>query len=1130
MAETVAQEPAVAPVRPRRWVRRLVGFGAVLFVLAAVLAWFAPAIVARTGLRDVAIRNAVAGQIDGTVTVDSVSASWQSPVELRGVRVHDPAGNPVAVVDSLTTSKTLLELARDPSDLGTITVTGPSVTLVCEPAGSNLERVFAPLLRSDGKSGSTSRPAVEVRVTGGSVTVRDAEKNTEAKLENATAVAIVPASAAEAIRVTASATHESGKLEASAEIGQKSSAKLTADRFALAAVAPFVRRFGDGATVAGTLTADVAVAWGTDAAGQTEASADGRIELTDLDATAPFLGDDRVRLAKVTVPVKASLSGTVLRVEKADLTCDAGTATVAGVVDLAAPATAALTRPGQTLDAKINLARLAAIVPKLLHVQPGTAVESGNVNVALTTTADGWAGTVTTTNLHGTRDGKPIAWEKPLYAEFAGRVGADGLPVFDKLVCQADFVGLAAKGSIDRFQAKANLDLDKLSAHLAEFVDVGGFKLTGTALVELDATPKAGATAWAGTATFTRFMIRKGTGFGGEDPKLTVAVNAVTSRGKGGEVRVESATAVVAAATDELRVNLLTPIPDALAAKTATATAKLTGDLGRWRWRVNALVPLPKTWHLAGTGTLSAEIAASEASVKLTNLAADLADVKFFGAGLKVDERGVKATAAATLDPKTGIISLTDVRVSAETLGAFARTVTVSPAPKGEYSITGTAAVTANLARVQQVIGVNLDAHGTAKGNVSLDVRTDARVAFDGDLAVEKFAYGPPAKPLYAEPTLKVKAVGSYDPTADGVTLTSAKVERDGLTVDARGSVTKLTSPAMTVNVDGTLAYDLAKIEPQLKAYLGAGAAVSGKDAKPFTLSGTYGETTAVAAKVGTPKPGPYDALTGSAAVAWKSVRAYGFDVGPAELRANLAKGKVTFNPVEATFGGGKVKVSPTVDLKPDTTVLTVAPGKLVDQAKLTPAACASALGYVLPPIANAGKADGTVSFDLTESRVPLEAPEKAALKGNLTIHTATVSAGPLANEIAVLLGAKATTLTLASNQVVPVRVADGRVHHENFVLTVGDFTIRSAGSVGLDGTVTMVLDIPVPASVAQQLFPKNPRIRDALAKQSVKVPVGGTLGKPTLDAKAFRAATAKLIEDATKQAAKDALGDLFKK
>jgi hypothetical protein len=75
-----------------------------------------------------------------------------------------------------------------------------------------------------------------------------------------------------------------------------------------------------------------------------------------------------------------------------------------------------------------------------------------------------------------------------------------------------------------------------------------------------------------------------------------------------------------------------------------------------------------------------------------------------------------------------------------------------------------------------------------------------------------------------------------------------------------------------------------------------------------------------------------------------------------------------------------------------------------------------------------------------------------------------------------------------------------------------------------------MVLDIPVPAAVAQQLFPKNPRIRDALAKQSVKVPVTGTLGKPALDAKAFRAATAKLIEDATKQAAKDALGDLFKK
>lgn len=1128
MSQAVAPKPIVA--RPRRWLRRCIGFGVFLLLTAGVLAWFAPAIVCNTSLREVVLRNAIAGQIDGTVTVDSLSASWQSPVELHGVRVFDSAGNPVAIVDSITTSKTLLELARDRRDLGAITVNGPAITLICEPAGSNLERVLTPLLNSETKSGSTSRPAIEVRVVGGSVLLRDAEKKTEAKFENLTATAVMPASGAEAIRVTASASHESGKVDVSAEIGPKSTAKLAADRFAMTAVAPLVRRFGEGANVAGTLSADVSVAWGKDAAGKTEASADGRMELTNLDATAPFLGEDRVRMARVTLPAKVSLSGTVVRVENAELTCDAGSATIAGVVDLADPMSTAMSRPGQTLDAKINLAKLAVIVPKLLHVQPGTAVESGNVYVSLTTTADGWAGTVSTTNLHGTRNGKSIAWEKPLHAEFAGRVGADGLPVFDKLICQADFVGLAAKGSLDQFQAKANLDLDKLSGHLAEFVDVGGLKLTGTAAVELDATPKAGSTAWAGTATFTRFMIRKGAGYGGEDPKLTVAVNAVTSRGKAGEVRIESASVAVVAATDELRVSLSAPIPDVLTAKSANAAAKLTGDLSRWRWRVNALVPLPKTWNLAGTGTLSTEIAASEASVKWTNVAADLANVKFFGAGLKIDERGIKATAAATLDPKTGIISLTDVRVSSETLGAFAQTLTVSPAPKGEYTLKGTAAVTANLTRVQQVIGVNLDAYGTAKGNVSLDINTNAHVAFDGDLTVEKFVYGPTAKPLYTEPTLKVKAVGNYDPTTDGVTLTTAKIERDGLSVDAKGSVTKLTSPVMDVKVDGTLAYDLAKIEPQLKAYLGAGAAVSGKDAKPFSLSGTYGETMNVVAKIGTPKPGPYDSLTGSAAVAWKSVRAYGFDVGPAELRANLAKGRATFNPVEATFGGGKVKVSPTVELKPDTTLLTVAAGKIVENAKLSPAVCASALGYILPPIANAGKADGTISFDLTESRVPLESPEKAALKGNLTIHTATVSAGPLANEIALLLGAKATTLTLASNQVVPVRVADGRVYHENFVLTVGDFTIRTAGSVGLDGTVSMVLDIPVPATVAQQLFPKNPRIRDALAKQSVKVPVAGTLGKPALDAKAFRTATAKLIEDATKQAAKEALGDLFKK
>lgn len=1136
MAGTLASDSpttAAAPVRRRRWLRRFVLATLLLAVGLAGLGWFAPAIVCRTSLREMAIRNAVAGQIDGSVTVDSISASWLEPVELRGVHIRDAAGNPVADIESISTSKPLHELARNQADLGTITITRPAVTLLCEPAGSNLERVLAPLLTGPGTPGKP-RPAVEVRVVDCSVTVRDSEHGGESKFENVTATATVPAAEAEPIRVAVKATNASGNVDATLALAANSSASLRADKLSLASVAPLIRRFGAGAALSGTLTATVTATWGTDATGQTEASADGRAELSNLDLTASWLGTDRLRFEKLVLPAKAKLSGNLLRVEQADLTCDAGSAKSSGVIDLASPMTSALSRPGQNLEARVNLAKLAAILPQLLRIREGTAIESGDVSVALSTTADGWSGRVDTTRLHGTREGLKIAWENPLHAEFAGRLGADGLPIFDKLICQADFVGLAAKGSVDHFQAKANLNLDRLSAHLGEFVDVNGLSLTGKGEVDLDASPRGdGTTAWSGTANFQRFMIRRGKTQGGEDPTIGVKFDAITSRGKAGEVRVETASAVTTAATDQLRLKLSNPIPDARTAKTIAATANLTGDLMRWRWRVNALLPFPRDWYIAGAGTISTEVNLSADAWKFEKFSADTTNTKFFGLGLRIDEREIKATGSAIISPTTGAIAMTEVRVSAETIGAYAKSIEMTPAPKGEYTIKGSAAITADVARTQKTVGLLTDTptRGTAKGTVTFDINTDGHAGFDGDLTVEKLGIGPAGKPIWSEPTAKIRAVGQYDPTTDSLTFKTTRIERDGLAATAKGSLAKVSSPVMAVKIEGNLDYDLAKIEPQLRTYLGAGAAITGKDSRPFQITGTLGEPASnLSAKVDpAKKPGHYDNLTGSAAVAWKSIRAYGFEVGPAELRADLAKSQVKLSPIDASFGGGKVKLAPTVELKPETMLLTFAPGNVVEKAKLTPSACANALGYVLPLIANVGQADGTISFALAESRVPLEDPEKALVKGTLTVHTAAVSAGPFASEIITLLGVKSTSVTLASNQAIPVRVEKGRVYHENFVLHAGDFTVRTSGSVGLDGSLSMVLDIPVPASVAQQLFPKNPRIRDALAKQSVKVPVGGTLAKPQLDAKAFRNATGKLIEDATKQAAKDALGNLFK-
>ena len=109
--------------------------------------------------------------------------------------------------------------------------------------------------------------------------------------------------------------------------------------------------------------------------------------------------------------------------------------------------------------------------------------------------------------------------------------------------------------------------------------------------------------------------------------------------------------------------------------------------------------------------------------------------------------------------------------------------------------------------------------------------------------------------------------------------------------------------------------------------------------------------------------------------------------------------------------------------------------------------------------------------------------------------------------------------MTLANEMTVPVTVAKGQVHHQNLRLTVNGYAVTTNGSVGFDGGMALVADVPIPAGT---LFRNNPRLMKALSGKIVQVPVGGTLNKPVVDAKAFENAVAKLARDAGRDVATD--------
>jgi translocation and assembly module TamB len=1095
---------------PRRWLRRLVLLTLLVAVAAVALVAFAPQIVARTSLKDRVLAAATA-DLDGTLTVDDLSLDWWSPVVASGVTLTGPDGQVAATAPTVATSRTLLSLALDRADLGTVTVTGATVYVRCEPGKTNLETVLAKYLKADPGKPPSPRPALAVEVNDATVSLSESGSDAVQTLKPVSAVVTLSPAAATEVKYAVGE-----ELRGTVSAGDAVVAHADATGFPLDAVGPLLRRFVPRAAASGLLTGVVDVN-----AAAAEVTVAGHAEAANFAVAGPLLNGERVALTKLTVaPTEVHYKAGELRVSNLDVSCDAGKVSASGVVSLDGPPEDALQRAGLKLHADFDLAKLAAVAPRALRLRPGTALTAGSVSLKLDSAASethaeqtAWTGSLTTTALRGTRGGQPLAWEKPLHADFTAHLDKKFRPTFDALKCEADFVGLAARGSAEEFLVMANLDLARLAAHLGDFVDLNGQTFGGTAVVSLKNDPRpGGGFLTAGSATVERAHYADGKGRTLSEPRLAATLTASGAVTKAGTLAIDAAELKLDTGGDRLSAKLTAPIPDALKPRAGRADVTLTGDLARWRGRVAPWAGVPADWVIAGQADAAATVAASATGATLTAGRADVAAARFAGLGLNFTEPTLKLLTNAAWDRATDAVTLTDVTAHCETFVLTTPRLTVLPS----YAVSTDAKLTANVNRLQKALGLQGDragsdaVNGLAVGPVSLSSPDGHAVDFAADLKVTDLIVGPPADPAWREPRVNLKAKGRYADNA--VTLTSATAERDGLTATGSGSLTHLSS-TLDLAVKGDLTYDLAKLGPQLQPYLGTDGKATGTGTRPFEFRG--------------PLSGPGGALAnlaGHAGVSWQDLEAYGFTVGPGELTATLDRGLLTTNPVTANFGGGKVTVEPTVNLRAASPELSVKPGRVIDHTKLTPKALSQAVGFALPAFAGATRADGTFSLDIADSRVPLAAPERGTVKGTLTVHEANVSPGPVITEVAKLMGAEQTSLTLAKEEVVPVKLENGRVYHEKFKVLLGRTDVVTSGSVGLDKSLDLMLDLPIPPKLLEQTLKNRPHLREALLKQRLQVPVRGTLDKPQIDATKFNGSVAALLRDAGMDAAKDAL------
>ena len=158
--------------RPRR--RRGV-FSLVALALLGAAAWFAPALIVLTDLRDRPLEAIFAG-IDGRVTSRAAEWRWWGTIEYRDVVLRDPAGRPLVAVPRVVIDRGLASLLVNPGDLGAVRLIGGEALVEVRRGGSTIEDVLAPWLATVAQAAAVPM-SFELEVVDAAVELVDLERN-----------------------------------------------------------------------------------------------------------------------------------------------------------------------------------------------------------------------------------------------------------------------------------------------------------------------------------------------------------------------------------------------------------------------------------------------------------------------------------------------------------------------------------------------------------------------------------------------------------------------------------------------------------------------------------------------------------------------------------------------------------------------------------------------------------------------------------------------------------------------------------------------------------------------------------------------------------------------------------------
>lgn len=210
---------------------------------------------------------------------------------------------------------------------------------------------------------------------------------------------------------------------------------------------------------------------------------------------------------------------------------------------------------------------------------------------------------------------------------------------------------------------------------------------------------------------------------------------------------------------------------------------------------------------------------------------------------------------------------------------------------------------------------------------------------------------------------------------------------------------------------------------------------------------------------------------------------------------------------------------------------LVLEPSTILSEVEITQELVRLGLGRAIPLLAKSTWFDGKVSLHLDTTEIPLDHPELAEGRAELTLHQ--VRSGPAEPVILNVLDMIARfrqkesvhELVFVDGSIIQLQAKDGKIEHRGVQVGLPKVDPRlqmsSSGSVGL---IDRELDIGVGIPVPLELLARRESVQ-AIGIPQMTLPIRGTLDSPVVDWKALRHDSADLLSLISAALGEDAPG-----